>query len=1382
MLGDQQQQLEERMLSPSPSELIMLEERSPSPPPTPTQTNQYNNFSEAEDEEINKEVLNSELNEDLLIQHLNDRALLDKNILIREYQLTGNSSTKILIDHMASFLKIIAKVVKSIPNSHPLDRMQINLKPRSWDHHISTPIVRMRDFRPSLLLAAIQAAAQSGLSVDLSDNVRLDIRYMKVASGKSNRGGRHKYKRISSKMSIIQRRCIIEIVNTDNMCLPRAIAVGIAKHKLDNCEASEVSERTTQYNRLKRKPFGRHHHQTEKARSYCIKARISPEIMCGPDELDKLEDALQVIIKIVAADQFHSIVYDSMKKIEKISENENRPIIFLYRTQNSETACYHYDLISNITSFYNSKNFCNYCNIPYNNKHRCADVDDWCYACSRRTCSYVDVIETENENISTLPKNRCKTCNVFFRNLECCSIHEKESACKLNYYCFICKQLIKRKKVESTHGMVLETNDEIIANHWCGRKCKVCQQNVNPLHKCFLQKTPFKPKSNKYLFLDFETSQENMEHIPIYCHMMWSVVTVDEDENVSITWEEKAFGLGEDVTEEVGEFLFTEQFKNYTFVAHNMRGYDGCFLLRYLAQNGCKPGLILRAKKILALHVTTLQIRIIDSLNFLPMALAQFSKAFNLTTAKGYFPHFFSKPEIFDYIGEMPDEQMYGTATMKPSQYKEFNKWYQTQKKLNVIFNFREEISFYCRQDVLLLQQGCWVFRELMLEITNGECDAFQYLTLPGLCNAVYKKQFMPPNSIAAVPPNGYVGTQAFSTKSLEWLTFLELKIPNIKHIGNCITGEVELASMRVDGFDQETKTVYEFYGCYYHACLKCFPNRNDLHPLFKQTFQHVYTLTKQREVRLRLLGYSIVKIWECEWNKKKETDVEIQRFIENNPHRLEALDPFKAFFGGRVETFNLLIRNDGREIKYEDVNSLYPFINASKEYPLGHPVIICNNFGALESVTDRYFGFVYCKVKTPRNLHIPVLPGKYGGDTKLIFTLCKTCASTIPRHTNYCQHSDEERSLIGIWFTEELKIAESKGYQIVEVYGVYHFLEKSDKLFADYIRAFYKIKILASGIPKTENVDEYIKEVLERDHIDLHGEEFTDNPSLRSVSKLMLNSLWGKFGTRRLLPEATFCTGIDDLRKLFDDDLIEVSDVIEVHENMVIAISKKKSTEFLELNNNANIFVAACTTAYARIELYKYLNSLEDRAVYVDTDCAFYISQPSKDLPTGEYLGQLKNELDKDDCILWFVSGGPKNYAYITKHGICVFKIKGISLTITNLETFTFENMADIVAYFATIDDDDVQPFVCLKSRELFKKTLTEKRSELLIEHRKNPLQPSGITIPGAISIYNPFKIKIQNDWKLSTITEQKLYSCLYDKRMVMKDFTTLPFGYCKD
>jgi hypothetical protein len=50
--------------------------------------------------------------------------------------------------------------------------------------------------------------------------------------------------------------------------------------------------------------------------------------------------------------------------------------------------------------------------------------------------------------------------------------------------------------------------------------------------------------------------------------------------------------------------------------------------------------------------------------------------------------------------------------------------------------------------------------------------------------------------------------------------------------------------------------------------------------------------------------------------------------------------------------------------------------------------------------------------------------------------------------------------------------------------------------------------------------------------------------------------------------------------------------------------------------------------------------------------------------------------------------------YVLGTKKVNVFFKIKGISLTVTNLETFTFENMARIVSYFATVNDFSSLPF----------------------------------------------------------------------------------------
>jgi hypothetical protein len=161
-----------------------------------------------------------------------------------------------------------------------------------------------------------------------------------------------------------------------------------------------------------------------------------------------------------------------------------------------------------------------------------------------------------------------------------------------------------------------------------------------------------------------------------------------------------------------------------------MQGYDGSFLLRFLAERGIKPRVILKGRKIMSIVVPGFQIRIIDSFNFLPMGLAGFQKALGLKEEykKGFFPHYFIRQENFKYIGEMPPESDYGTHTMNVTTYKLFKKWYDeySDPQSDYIFNFELELKEYCIQDVNTLQKGCWVFREMILNLTNRGCDPFQ--------------------------------------------------------------------------------------------------------------------------------------------------------------------------------------------------------------------------------------------------------------------------------------------------------------------------------------------------------------------------------------------------------------------------------------------------------------------------------------------------------------------------------------------------------------------------------------------------------------------------------------------------------------------------------
>ena len=87
--------------------------------------------------------------------------------------------------------------------------------------------------------------------------------------------------------------------------------------------------------------------------------------------------------------------------------------------------------------------------------------------------------------------------------------------------------------------------------------------------------------------------------------------------------------------------------------------------------------------------------------------------------------------------------------------------------------------------------------------------------------------------------------------------------------------------------------------------------------------------------------------------------------------------------------------------------------------------------------------------------------------------------------------------------------------------------------------------------------------------------------------------------------------------------------------------------------SNKVNIFVAAFTTCWARLKLYSYLDILGERVLYYDTDSVIYRQLPGQaSIPVGDFLGDMTNELEGEDHIVEFVSGGAKNYGYTTKGG----------------------------------------------------------------------------------------------------------------------------------
>ena len=146
------------------------------------------------------------------------------------------------------------------------------------------------------------------------------------------------------------------------------------------------------------------------------------------------------------------------------------------------------------------------------------------------------------------------------------------------------------------------------------------------------------------------------------------------------------------------------------------------------------------------------KIRILDSLNFLPMKLSAMPKAFNLTELKkGYYPYLFWLEEGFSYNGEWPDAYYYSPGTMFTEEHDEFYKWYLQQT--GKVFNLKEEMVAYCRSDVDILKQSALRFRDIFMEQTGN--SPYISITIASACQAAYRTNCLKENTIGVFPARG---------------------------------------------------------------------------------------------------------------------------------------------------------------------------------------------------------------------------------------------------------------------------------------------------------------------------------------------------------------------------------------------------------------------------------------------------------------------------------------------------------------------------------------------------------------------------------------------------------------------------------------------------
>jgi DNA polymerase type B, organellar and viral len=279
-------------------------------------------------------------------------------------------------------------------------------------------------------------------------------------------------------------------------------------------------------------------------------------------------------------------------------------------------------------------------------------------------------------------------------------------------------------------------------------------------------------------------------------------------------------------------------------------------------------------------------------------------------------------------------------------------------------------------------------------------------------------------------------------------------------------------------------------------------------------------------------------------------------------------------------------------------------------DMPVGN---IKSFIGNILDINDNPFGFFKCKIKAPEHLNNPILQIRYNDIT----------VSPLG-------------SWVGWYFSEELINATNYGYEYEILEG---YLFEKDNIFKEYVSVLHEMK-----------------------------QSSEKSSPMYLISKLLMNSLYGKFGMTDDLAIHKIVNS-DKLDKLLETKINST----ELDEDLFL-VSYHENNDNKLVNDNTeydiSIGVASAITAYSRFQMSQFKNLSNNKMYYTDSAI---MEKPLDESLVGNHLGQMVLEKEYKE----FVSLAPKVYGGILTNGKEFTKIKGFknSISFEQLKSLLEEN-----------------------------------------------------------------------------------------------------------
>ena len=370
------------------------------------------------------------------------------------------------------------------------------------------------------------------------------------------------------------------------------------------------------------------------------------------------------------------------------------------------------------------------------------------------------------------------------------------------------------------------------------------------------------------------------------------------------------------------------------------------------------------------------------------------------------------------------------------------------------------------------------------------------------------------------------------------------------------------------------------------------------------------------------------------------------------------------GYRGGAVDVY----KPYGKNIYRYDVNSLYPYIMASQAMPIGLPTSFeGNEENIINILNDKSkFSFIEVTVNCPDTVKAPLLLTKI--DNKTIAPVGKWT---------------------GVYTSIEILRALELSYTFKYHRGVYF---TSKVIFKEYVDFYYEMK---------KNSDK--------------------NSSAYALSKLMLNSLYGRFGMNPY-QDVNAIVSPEQTIELSKNN--KINDVLPLENGKELINQTPINVDDFNSQTQCSVAIASAITSGARVHM-SYLKNLDGYTLYYSDTDSIDLDKPLPDTFVGPDLGQMKLE----HIFIEAVYLGPKMYGAITKKDVIV-KIKGLKNPVS------FEQLLSLLKKGAILTSPNQKwyknmskSYIQIKD-EIYTLSLSESKRQLIYDGNNNSIDTKPIKI----------------------------------------------------